>query len=114
MLKKLNSSVNIFFSMGSAFEDFATLSRCSHSIISGGTYGFWTAWLAGGKTYYPVDFAKPGSKFAKGFKNENFYMPEWIPVAYVHKPNMTTPKAIDVILYVCMYICFIIFLLKSL
>ena len=80
MLSPLVNNYNIAWSHGTAFEDFATLSKCNHSIISGGTYGFWTAWLAGGKTFYFNGFAKKGTKFYNGFKSENFYLPTWIPV----------------------------------
>lgn len=82
MLSKVNTEYNIFWSGGSDFQDFATLSKCDHSIISGGTYGFWTAWLAGGETFYFENFAKPGSSFATQFTNEQFYLPRWRPVSW--------------------------------
>lgn len=95
----LTSIYRVHFLHGSAFEDFATLTKCDHTIISGGTYGWWAAWLAGGKTFYHGNFSKPGSSFAKGFSNENFYCPDWIPV-YSEQPlpaaNSTDPP--DVIL----------------
>ena len=80
MLSPLVNNYNIAWSNSTAFEDFATLSKCNHSIISGGTYGFWTAWLAGGKTFYFSGYAKKGSKISKGFISENFYLPTWVPV----------------------------------
>ena len=73
---------NIYWLSGNAFEDFVVLSSCNHSITSGGTYGFWVSWIAGGTTFYFAHFAKEGSPFAKGFNNENFYLPEWKAVGW--------------------------------
>lgn len=80
MFSQLESKYKLYWVEGSAFEDFATLSKCNHSIISGGTFGFWAAWLANGKTFYYTDFAKPGTEYSKLFDNKKFYPPEWIPV----------------------------------
>ena len=81
MLNDAEAKYKIFWLNGTAFEDFATLSKCNHSIISGGTYGFWTAWLAGGKTFYFENFAKRGSYFDRGFLPGNFYLPDWIGIS---------------------------------
>ncbi|XP_067951519.1 galactoside alpha-(1,2)-fucosyltransferase 1-like [Watersipora subatra] len=82
MLSPAEKLYNIVWLHGSAYEDFATLSYCNHSIISGGTYGFWTAWLAGGETFYFSNFSKPGTNFHKGFIASNFYLPQWRPVGW--------------------------------
>ncbi|XP_047492405.1 galactoside 2-alpha-L-fucosyltransferase Sec1-like isoform X5 [Penaeus chinensis] len=37
----------------SAFEDMALLSSCNHSIVTLGSFGFWTGYLAGGEVVYP-------------------------------------------------------------
>ncbi|XP_042858012.1 galactoside alpha-(1,2)-fucosyltransferase 2-like [Penaeus japonicus] len=45
---------DVFFSEGgSPAEDMALLSSCNHSIITLGSYGFWTGYLAGGEVVYP-------------------------------------------------------------
>ena len=64
------------FSVGhSADVDFAILSRCNHSIITMGTYGRWSAILAGGITIYqraraptavPIDAANKTVDSTKG------------------------------------------------
>ncbi|XP_067951106.1 galactoside alpha-(1,2)-fucosyltransferase 2-like [Watersipora subatra] len=82
MLQDAQLLYNIFWLNGSAFEDFATLSSCHHSIMSGGTYGFWTSWLTPGLTFYFNNFAKPGSPFSRGFSNKNFHVPSWIAVSW--------------------------------
>lgn len=80
VLSNFSASYNIFFVSGSPVEDFATLSKCDHSVMSGGTFGFWAAWLAGGQTFYHANYVKPDSKLAEGFKTEDFYFPHWIPI----------------------------------
>ena len=82
MLADAQSLYNIFWLSGEAFEDFAALSRCNHSVISGGTYGLWAAWLAGGETFHFANFSKRGTKFDEGFFNENFYWPQWHSVSW--------------------------------
>lgn len=92
----ITSNHKTHFLHGSAFEDFATLSKCDHIITSGGTYGWWAAWLAGGKTFYHANFSKPGSDFDMLFSNEKFYMPNWIPIYTVSqkKPSTSRPDVI--------------------
>lgn len=80
ILGNLTAKYNIMFLDGSDFEDFAVLSYCDHMITSGGTYGWWAAWLTDGKVFYHSNFARYGSKYAKEFSNENFYPPEWIAI----------------------------------
>lgn len=60
--------------------DMAILSNCNHSIISSGSYGWWTAWFVGGKTIYYKDSPKPGSKLAKLFNLDDYILPHWIPM----------------------------------
>jgi len=80
LLRKLSQKHKIAWLHGTAAEDLATLSKCNHTIISGGTFSFWAAWLAGGKTFYFTKFAKEGSRFSEQFNSSNFYLDEWIPV----------------------------------
>jgi len=69
---------NLIHLHGDANTDLATLSMTQHVIMSGGTYGFWAAWLAGGTTVYYSDFAKKGSKFDQDFCQVCFYPPDWV------------------------------------
>ncbi|XP_067933064.1 galactoside alpha-(1,2)-fucosyltransferase 1-like [Watersipora subatra] len=80
MLREAN--VRIYWSTGTRFQDLACLASCNHSIISGGSYGFWAAWLANGETYYFSNFARPGSEFYSKFDSLNFYLPNWLPLGY--------------------------------
>ena len=82
MLADAQSLYNIFWLSGDTFEDFAALSHCNHSVISGGTYGLWAAWLAGGETFHFANFSKRGTPFARGFHGEHFYWPQWHPVSW--------------------------------
>ncbi|XP_042881085.1 galactoside 2-alpha-L-fucosyltransferase SEC1-like [Penaeus japonicus] len=51
---KLKGEIDVFFAPGtSAAFDMALLSSCNHSIITMGSYGFWTGYLAGGEVVYP-------------------------------------------------------------
>ena len=59
--------------------DMAILSLCHHSIITGGSFGWWSGWLAGGNVIYLADFPRPGSLvFNNTETNENYYPPHWI------------------------------------
>ena len=59
----------------------ALMSMCDHMIVSGGTFGFWGAWLAGGKVIYPKDWPRPGSWLdLYGMVVEDFWLPEWIAI----------------------------------
>ena len=57
------------------------LASCHHSIITGGTFGWWSAFLAGGETVYFKDFPRPNSRFEKINFSENktdYYLSHWI------------------------------------
>ncbi|XP_027223995.2 galactoside alpha-(1,2)-fucosyltransferase 2 isoform X1 [Penaeus vannamei] len=52
--QRLGHYPDVFFSSGeSAADDMALLSSCNHSIVTMGSYGFWTGFLAGGEVVYP-------------------------------------------------------------
>lgn len=56
------------------------LSSCNHSIITGGTFGWWGAFLAGGETVYYKGYPRLGTQLAKGFSESrsDYYLPGWI------------------------------------
>lgn len=58
--------------------DMAILSQCNHSIITTGTYGWWSAWLSGGQTIYYKNFPRNGSGLARLFDSKTYFPPNWI------------------------------------
>ncbi|XP_069495054.1 galactoside alpha-(1,2)-fucosyltransferase 2-like isoform X2 [Ambystoma mexicanum] len=58
-------------------RDFALLSHCNHSIMTLGTFGIWSSYLAGGETIYLTNFSLPGPD-AKPFPYDSLYRPDWI------------------------------------
>lgn len=72
---------NITFSFGrKAAQDMAILSMCDHVIVSTGTFGWWSGWLAGGMTIYYADYPRRNSTFSKMLKREDYYPTNWIPM----------------------------------
>lgn len=71
-----HSRSNIFLtpSTFSPGDDLITLSLCQHSIITGGTFGWWSAYLANGEvvhdTVYPTTCAKDKYYYPSWFKND--------------------------------------------
>lgn len=56
----------------------ALLASCNHSIITTGTFGWWTAFLAGGQVVYDKSFPHNGSILDKKFSRDDYYLPHWI------------------------------------
>lgn len=65
---------------GSPGKAFALLAQCNHTIMTVGTFGFWTAYLTGGNTVYLASFTLPDSSFLKIFKPEAAFLPEWVGI----------------------------------
>ena len=60
--------------------DMALLASCNHSIITAGTYGWWAAYLAGGKTvYFQSKQNKLGTSSVKS-NVSHYFFPGWIPL----------------------------------
>ncbi|XP_061182544.1 galactoside alpha-(1,2)-fucosyltransferase 2-like [Saccostrea echinata] len=80
----LATETNVYYSTGnSAAEDMALLSLANHTIMSVGTFGWWIGWMARGTSLYYKNIFRPGSEFAKEFRNnsvEDFIYPGWIPM----------------------------------
>ena len=53
------------------------LASCNDSIISSGSYGWWSAYLAGGSVVYDATFPRPDTRIGKKIK-EVFYSSGWI------------------------------------
>jgi galactoside 2-L-fucosyltransferase 1/2 len=67
----------------SVYEDMALLVRCNHSIISQGSYGWWAAYLAGGKVVYCKTYLDPKTKtfnkqMGRIIQPSDVFPPEWI------------------------------------
>ena len=63
----------------SAPLDMAILSLCNHTLMSVGTFGWWSAWLAGGDVVYYQKIAVPGSNAWKAHRFLQDHFPEhWI------------------------------------
>ena len=76
------SNASILLSHGSdPGLDLAILSQCNHSIITVGSFGWWSAWLAGGTTVYYANWPRKGSKLAENFYKEEYFPPHWIPLS---------------------------------
>ncbi|KAH9513717.1 vacuolar sorting protein VPS33/slp1 [Bulinus truncatus] len=76
--QNLNDTGVRLLPQGSAEEHMAVLSSCDHVIITGGTYGWWSAWLANGITVYFKDFVPDGKPVHGGFTEGDYYPPGWI------------------------------------
>lgn len=69
----------IYSSFMDPIADLALMTMCNHMIVSGGTFGFWGAWLAGGKVIYPKGWPRPGSWLdLYGMVVDDFWPPDWI------------------------------------
>nr|XP_045582857.1 galactoside alpha-(1,2)-fucosyltransferase 2-like isoform X2 [Procambarus clarkii] len=57
---KLEKYKDVIFSPGTShIMDLAILTSCNHSIVTMGSFGFWSAYLTGGEVVYPdIDFKK--------------------------------------------------------
>ncbi len=75
-----NGTDVVVLKSGPAPVDLCVLSKCNHSIISTGSFGFWAAYLAQGYTTYQKEFAKKGSKLMEEIAVEDYFMPGWVPV----------------------------------
>ncbi|KAL3877170.1 hypothetical protein ACJMK2_034917 [Sinanodonta woodiana] len=60
--------------------DMAILSMCDHIIISLGSYGWWAAYLNRGEVVYYKNWIIAGSDLDEGYKHEDYFPPEWIPM----------------------------------
>ncbi|XP_035217491.1 galactoside 2-alpha-L-fucosyltransferase 3-like isoform X1 [Stegodyphus dumicola] len=64
-------------------HDLAIMAECNHTIITYGTFSFWSGYLAGGEVIYFSNFVNP--KRRSNFPEEKMYPPKWIGIS-------TTPK----------------------
>ena len=61
--------------------DFGILTKCQHSIVTAGTFSWWSGWLAGGEVVYHTGYDHWQQRLHPDrFKHEDFYPQEWIPM----------------------------------
>ena len=69
----------IFSNFTEGVLDMTILSLCQHCIITGGSFGWWSGWLAGGTVIYLDDFPRPGSWLWNNSETkQDYYHPDWI------------------------------------
>ena len=63
--------------MDTVAYDMATMARCNHTIYDYGTYGFWCAFLAGGRTIHAHGYCPKHLFFDKLFEETTKLLPGW-------------------------------------
>lgn len=58
--------------------DLCILTKCNHTIISAGSYGWWAGYLADGNATYMKNQCRPGSSLCNEFTMEDYIVPEWV------------------------------------
>nr|KAI8732632.1 galactoside 2-alpha-L-fucosyltransferase 1-like isoform X2 [Biomphalaria glabrata] len=76
--ENLNDSSVSILPQGEPSFHLALLASCDHVIISGGTFGWWAAWLANGITIYFKNYVLPNTQLDRGFDKDDYYLPGWI------------------------------------
>ena len=70
---------NIYLSpFTSPFDDICLLASCNDSIITGGSYGWWSAYLAGGSVVYDKTFPRLNSSIGRKYQKDDYYPPQWV------------------------------------
>jgi galactoside 2-L-fucosyltransferase 1/2 len=60
-----------------AILDLAILTLCDHTIMTVGSFGWWGAYLAGGKTVYVNDFPRKYSALDNEYSVKDYFYPGW-------------------------------------
>ncbi|XP_052781444.1 galactoside 2-alpha-L-fucosyltransferase Sec1-like isoform X2 [Mya arenaria] len=60
-----------------AIDDFALLMSCKNVVITSGTFGWWGAYLSGGKVVYHNGFPAKGSWLDQRLKRDDYYLTTW-------------------------------------
>lgn len=55
--------------------DLCMLSKCNHTIVTTGTFGWWAAFLANGTSTFQRTFARPGSEHEQMFNIDDYLLP---------------------------------------
>ncbi|CAF0789179.1 unnamed protein product [Rotaria sp. Silwood1] len=62
-------------------DDMMALSLCHHSIVTGGTYGFWSAYLAGGEVIHDI-------RYITGCLRSDYFPPWFMLIAPLASPKV--------------------------
>lgn len=76
--KSSGKSAIVHTELGPDVEDLAVLTRCNHTIVSVGSFGWWAAWLTNGITVYYHDFPRLNSSLAQEYVLNDYYPDNWI------------------------------------
>ncbi|XP_064609556.1 galactoside alpha-(1,2)-fucosyltransferase 2-like [Liolophura sinensis] len=76
--EKLPHQVSTFITGQEAEVDMAILSLCNHTVMTVGSYGWWSAFLTGGTTTYQIQQTIPGTELDKRFNLTDYMLPDWI------------------------------------
>ncbi|CAC5364078.1 FUT1_2 [Mytilus coruscus] len=76
--RNMPSNISVEFIQNSAVVDMATLATCNNTIITVGSFGWWSGWLAGREVTYFKWQDKPGSGYAKRINYKDYFYPGWI------------------------------------
>lgn len=78
--ENINGSDVIHVEANSRNVDMCALSKCNHTIITVGSFGWWAAWLNNGNTVYFKDVARQNSSLRSDFSDDmkDFFPPNWI------------------------------------
>ena len=72
--------VVVFSPFSSPADDLCLLSHCNGSVITGGTYGWWGAYLAAGPVVYDRLYPTKGSRMDYYYNKTDYYPESWIPL----------------------------------
>ncbi|CAG5128254.1 unnamed protein product, partial [Candidula unifasciata] len=78
--KHLSGKDVSFMPPATAAVHMAVLSKCDHVIISSGTFGYWSAWLAYGHVIYYPGYMRKDSILGKWFRDDLYYPKTWTPM----------------------------------
>ena len=81
--KLFPQNINIIYSekfRDKPWVDLAVLTLCDHSIITVGTFGWWSAWLTGGKVVYLHKINMWGFKISDDTLTREHYLEDWVPL----------------------------------
>lgn len=73
-----SEDVKFVKSGNSAAIDMAVLTKCNHSLLTVGSYGWWVGWMINGVTVFYKDYPKKGSKLYSLYVREDYIPPNWI------------------------------------
>jgi len=76
--QNIRDSKVVFSQFNDSNLDFALLTTCDHVIVTSGTFGWWGAWLSGGRTVYFAGFPRENSWLDNGLNRSDYYPSHWI------------------------------------